>query len=804
MAEKRKHESISKDKGASGSKQSRSDIVCKGYKARKKTMFPKGRMTRFYGPQPEPKDEEPEDCEPLPIKRYKKSFLSDVAFKSPSNDLSTPGANGVDGNAMILRPIPDDEDKDILVGPCNDRASGTGEHNMDTGYMLLEKSRLLGGINSFITAHQEYNKCDKLDIDMVELQPWGLYTSAKFSCKTCQFKTSKHERLYEEVDTQKPGRKAAAGNLRLALLNQDIAIGPTEVQLLFAAAGLHVNVTNMQKTAVKVSEITESLARRDMEKWLNHANEVYKARGVESTNQISAEFDVLYHAMNKSNSHCPGQAASSATALCVETVTPQKKVIDFEHFNRVCIKGSNLRGNNIAAVCGHKTSKAHHACTATIPPGQIIREYDMAHRIARRLKAKGKSVTHLVTDSDAKGRDAFIDVNKADPSLPQTTWYKDPSHTSRNMRKKVSICSLAGKIFGYRKDGCEWNTKEKYECRKALALDVPKRVSLTLSNMRMYYRGSLKLMAENVETIAEYMLKCYGGDHTSCKSSRLAKLTGCGGRRSSGRCWFTRSHVLKAQGLCALKLSKKNKAFLQSVIAMKLSKENLGFYARGETSSKCEATNRGINKGYSKNRNYWRTGAGRVASAVLRINNGFLESTTMKFREMKVPLPANSQGAIVIRKYQRKRIMTRRAQQSASYQDRRHKLIAQKAARYFQEKTKDTNESDYLKFQLDEAIEASAQAIMGISISDDESALERDVNRASSLSDHLQMTLEHTYSKTRSAMAKQREVTKKRKVAQENRVIRQQEKRCARKTSLRAGQAKSVRDRNFYYYPHCK
>ena len=148
--------------------------------------------------------------------------------------------------------------------------------------------------------------------------------------------------------------------------------------------------------------------------------------------------------------------------------------------------------------------------------------------------------------------------------------------------------------------------------------------------------------------------------------------------------------------------------------------------------------------------------------------------------------------------------MTRRAQQSASYQDRRHKLIAQKAARYFQEKTKDTNESDYLKFQLDEAIEASAQAIMGISISDDESALERDVNRASSLSDHLQMTLEHTYSKTRSAMAKQREVTKKRKVAQENRVIRQQEKRCARKTSLRAGQAKSVRDRNFYYYPHCK
>ena len=804
MAEKRKHESISKDTSVCGSKRIRSDTVRKGYNIRKKTMFQKGRVSHFYGPQPEPKYEEPEDCEPLSIKRHKKSFLSDVAFKSPSNELSTPGADGVDGKAMILRPIPDEEGNDVLVDPCNDRASGTGEHNMDIGYMLIEKSRLLGGLNRFINAHKELDKCDKLEIDMVELQPWGLFTSVKFVCKSCDFKTIKHDRLYEEVDTQKRGRKAAAGNLRLALLNQDIAIGPTEVQLLFAAVGLHVNVTNLQKTAVKVSEITESLARRDMEKWLDHASEVYKARGVDSTNQISAEFDVLYHAMNKSNSHCPGQAASSATALCVETVTPQKKIIDFEHFNRVCIKGSNLRGNNIAAVCGHKSSKAHHACTATIPPGQIIREYDMAHRIARRLKSKGKSVTHLVSDSDAKGRDAFIDVNEADPSLPKITWYKDPSHTSRNMRKKISTCSVAGKIFGYRKDGCEWNSKEKNECRKALALDVPKRVSLTLSNMRMYYKGNSKKMAKNVETIAEYMLKCYGGDHTSCKSSRLAKLTGCGGRRSSGRCWFTRSHVLKAQGLCALKLSMKNKAFLQSVIAMKLSKENLGFYARGETSSKCEATNRGINKSYSKNRNYWRTGVGRVASAILRINNGFLESTTMKFREMLVPLPANSQGAIVIRKYQRKRIMTRISQQSESYQDRRHKLIAQKAARYFQEKTKDTNESDYLKYQLDEAIEASTKAIQEISISEEKSALERDLNRAASLSSHLQVTLEHTYSRTRSAMATQREVKKKRKAAQKTRVIEQQEKRCTRKTSLRAGQAKSSRDRDYYYYPHRK
>ena len=779
-------------KQCAAKKAPRVDIQCKGNKGRRKTFFPKGQATRYYGPWPEQKD--PVVHDRITIKRYEKSVLDDIAFKTPAHDLSIPGADGEDGNAMILRPIPEEVTEEI-VDPCNNRRTGTGEYSMDTGNMLIEKSRLMGAINTFMRAHLTHTNCDDLEVDMVELQPWGLFTSVKFICKRCNYKSTHRDKLYEEVSTNKRGRKAASGNLRLALLNQDMTIGPTEVQLLFAAVGLHVNITNLQKTAVKVSEITETLARRDMAKWLEYAVDIYKARGVANENHISAEFDVLYHAMNRSNSHCPGQAASSATALCVETVTPGKKVIEFEHFNRVCTRGSNLRANDIPAVCGHAASKRHHSCTANIPPGQIIREYDMAHRIAQRLKNEGKSVTHLVSDSDAKGRDAFIDVNNTDSSLPQMTWYKDPSHASRNMRRRISIHSVAGKFFGRRKDGQEWSYIEKEECRKALALDVPKRVSLTLSNMRMYYKGDTSKMAKNVEAIVDHMVNCYGGVHGHCSTSRLAQLTGCSGS-SAGKCWFNRSHVLKAQGVCSLSLTSKNWIFLKSVIGMKLSKENLGYFARGETSSKCEATNKGVNKSYAKNRNYWRTGAGRISSAILRINNGFLESTYMKFREMMVPLPANSQGAIVIRKYQRKRILARLSQKSPEAQEKRHKLIAQRAARYFKERTKTTNESDYLKYQLDEARDASSQAIQNLTVSADQPNLERDVIRAVNLADHLKTTLEHTYSRTREVMAKKRRVGRKRKVAQE--------KRYDRQTTLRSGQSKASRDSDCYYYRHRK
>ena len=772
----------------------RNDIQCQGYKARSRTFFPKGRHSLFFGPSRKPAENE-SNIHDRTIKRYGKSFLKDVAYKTHAHDLSIPSASGEEGGAMILRPIPEEEEEDCTL-PRNNRRSGNGEYSMESGTMLVEKSNMMKALNSFINDHSLTGKCTNLEVDMVELQPWGLFISVRFTCKSCKYTSPHRYKLYEEVETNKAGRKAAAGNLRLALLNQDMAIGPTEVQLLFAAVGLHVNVKNLQKTAVKVSEITESLAREDMKKWLEYAHAIYKARGVEHPEHFSAEFDVLYHQMNRSNSHCPGQAASAATALCVETATPAKKIIEFEHSTRVCIKGQHLRAKNKPAVCGHATSKAHHKCTATIPPGQIIREYDMALCLAKRLKSAGKSVTHLVTDSDAKGRDAFVDVNKEESQLPELIWYKDPSHVSRNMRQKISNGSIAGKLFGKRKDGIDWNYDEKLECRKALALDVPKRVSLTLSNMRMYYKGNTKKMAENVGTVADYMVKCYGGDHTSCSSSRLAKLTGCSGPED-GKSWFSRSHVLKAQGVCSLDLKNtKYKPFLQSVINMKLSQENLGYFARGETSSKCEAANRGLNKSYAKNRKFWRAGPGRISSAILRINNGFLESTSMKFRHMKVASPAYSQGAIVIRKYQRKQMLTRKSQMSHASVERRHKLIAERAARYFRERTKDTNESDYMKHQLDEAREASSQAVRNISTANTQT-LEEDVKSAQCMASHLKETLEHNYSRTLAVIAKKRN----QKVGRKKKVKEAQE---LRQTELRVTRNRAARDPSFHYYPHRK
>ena len=771
----------------------------RGYYKSKNTFFAKGVCTRSdkntacNDIDSVPSNSQDVNVQPKRIIRYHSSYLADLAIRTPANEFSTPGADGTDGDAMILRPVSDAREEPSQCDVSeNSRKTGTGEHNMSEGNMLLEKSRTCAGISLFFKKHSAETDCMDLDLDMVEIRPWGLFNSVVFSCKTCGL-TSSRCKLYEEVQTTKPGRKAAAGNIRLAALNEDVGIGPTEVQLLFAAVGVHANLTNLQKRAVKVSDITEKVARRDMEKWLQHACDILQARGVASPEHLSAQFDVLYHAVNRSNSHCPGQAAAAATALCVETVTPQRKIIEYEHSCKLCIRGARLRGTNVPAICGHNSSKNHHQCTATIPPGQVIREYDMAKSIAHRLKQKGTAVTHLTTDSDAKGKEGFSDINAESSSIPPITWYKDPSHLSRNMRKKISTHSIAGNLFGKRRDGSSWTYPEKMECRKALALDLPKRVSLTLSNMRIYWKGDVQKMMMHVDTITSYMLSCYGGNHKHCRTSNLAKLTGCSGP-SAGRCWFRRSHTLRAQGIIYLNLTEANQKFLKSVIGMKLSKESLGFVARGETSSRCESSNRAINKSYPKNRKFSRVGGGRVASSVLRVNNGLQQSTAMKFHAMSVPLPASSPGAVVIRKYQHKLNLTKISQATQKAKDRKHQLVAERAARYFNERTKETNTSDYHKYQLDEAREANSQALANVLSNQPStsSALERDFRRAASIVDHLQETLEHSYTKTISSITKKRVIAQKKKTT--NRAT------SLKKAQTRAGQSRASRDHDYHYY----
>ena len=141
--------------------------------------------------------------------------------------------------------------------------------------------------------------------------------------------------------------------------------------------------------------------------------DVLQKRGVLSYNQISGGFDVRYNGSSLSSSVTPGPGATMGVGLFVEKITRSEKCLGFDYQNMLCPLGARLRAKGMDIVCGEgPIEDRHEGCTATLPPGRHISEYTSAKNIAEDLLFEsGLSVTHLVTDSDGTGRNAFKDVN---------------------------------------------------------------------------------------------------------------------------------------------------------------------------------------------------------------------------------------------------------------------------------------------------------------------------------------------------------------------------------------------------------
>ena len=783
----RKMDTRSKDIATNGKCNIVTTSKLRGYYKKKSTFFTKDRQPcTTKGHLTDTEDNAPVE---RPCERHSDTYFDSLVKETDSNEFSVPGADGREGSAILLRPR---RTGSHGVDVSTERGHPSGRYNVSVDNIVVEKSRLLELINRCSKQHMDLNTCKDMNWDLVDFEPWGLFSSVVLACSSCGFRSAR-TKLYEEVNTEGPGRKPAVGNVRLQLLLQDMPIGPTELQLIFAAVGLRAgSLSGMQKMSYKASDATEEVADTDMIKWREHTKKVLADRGINKYNEISAAFDVRYHGMFKASSKTPGPGAAQATATCVETVTPQKKCIAIDHINKACPKGSRMKGKGVTVFCGTGGDAKHKGCTANQPSGRGIRECDMAERIAKDILATSDiAVTHLCTDSDATGRDAFSRVNKkSDKPLPPLTWYKDPSHVSRNMKRHILDHNFSSGAFGLKPDGGGWNYKERLDCRKALALDVPERVSVTLQSASKHYKGDFTKMKKNTETLVNYIMKCYGGDHTSCQSAPLAQLTGCKGSVKSSRCWFAKSSSLRGQGISKLQLTGGDYEFLKSVIQMKLGEEALDFFTRRETTSRCESINRAISKSCPKNRLFSRTSRGRVCSAIGRQNNSFRDFVHMKFRAMSCSLPPDSIGYKIIQKYQRKRDLTLINQKKTSAAKRRQSLLAERRKEYFTERLKYSNEGEYHKYQLDLAQKAKEAALDSIDVSEPlpSTSLANQIEKAAGTSKHMKEALKqakkYTVGQVRSQLRSRRRRSKsaRRRIEDQNaaRRIGSRRTRCIR------------------------
>ena len=471
----------------------------------------------------------------------------------------------------------------------------------------------------------------------------------------------------------------------------------------------------------------------------------------------------------------------------MENITSHQKCLGMDYQNILCPSGARLRSKGMDIVCGEgPLGDRHPGCTATLPPGKHISEYKAAENIAEDLyEESGISVTHLVTDSDGTGRDAFKHVNsQKDDTVPEITWYKDLMHVGWNMKKMVKSHKFSAEAFGLKQNGESWNYKERMECRKALAIDVQERTAITLKNALGHYQGDVSKLERNAEKITSYIIKCYQGNHSSCKSAPIAKLTGCNGD------YFSTSSSLHAQKITSLNLNETDKSFLVTVISLKLGKDSVQYFARRLTTSRCESMNRAISKSCPKNRVFVRTQKGRVESAVLRQNNDDRKSVHMKFEAMNCPMQPGEVCDKILIRHVRKKTLTYKSQQKPSSVARRRTRQTQRREDYFHQRTRVTNEGEYIKNQLDREYAAKDSAICKLAshIQSGEAvastSMEADVRSAAVRVKRTKRALGEWTEYQETSLKKRKENSKKRRKTKSKQKV-SAKRRCANKTAAR-------------------
>lgn len=631
-----------------------------------------------------------------PCRRYTKQEFEHIVKRDRTGRFTIPGPDGNDGAAIMLRPLTEDSQSTVSA---EGKKGGPSRFQIHEGNILVEKSRLMDAINSAIKEHSTL-PCVDMNLDLVDFVPWGHYVKAKVSCTSCGYQSDQHNKLYEEAEKKGPGPKEAKGNLRLQYLLQEMPIGNEKARLVLAALGIRAgSLSGMQQNANKVGEATVQLNQADMSKWAEEVKEVLMCRGVDNPDVISASFDARYDGASFKSWVTPGHGANAATGLIVENITSDKKVIAMHHSNKLCPLGTRLRGSGVAAKCGVGDA-SHEGCTATMPYSENMSEKQMATEMATSLHSQHNIViSHITTDSDALGAQGIQETYNEKGISQTVTNYKDPIHLAGSQRRRILKHKFNADTFGHVTPGGKWKSEELRKCKQALAHDVEVRCAHSVSLIFDYYKNDTAKIKTSVNKIVDYMMLCYRGHHSKCKTATLAKLTGC--RGTDGHTWYDLSDHLSGQRIACLNLTEEDEMFLRSVIGLKLSCEGVDDIAQLTSTQKVEAVNRAINMSDPKNNHWARNAVGRNAAAVHRINNGPLKSIEKKLHHGRCSLPRTSPATQILQDYESRRQYTRQYQRLEASQRRARELKREKIQNYYDSNFKRHNMPDYLKYQLD-------------------------------------------------------------------------------------------------------
>lgn len=496
------------------------------------------------------------------------------------------------------------------------------------------------------------------DLTVLKEEPFGLGTKISLNCKGCAYQ-SRMYKLYTEIPSSRPGRKAAAMNRAIHLGAQGTGISAYGLRTIFTAANIpSPHLRGMYKNVNLVADLVANLNKEDMVVKRRQIRNINEALGRGRDAPISASFDSQYNnALFSGAGRTPFQTGTQASATLCENETMRYFIIALSLFNKHC-KVKN---------CNHGPGN----CTLTMAIDDIIGDERRAGReCAEQLHAEEPlSIQYLTTDGDSCGYLGIKGEQEKSGSAtggPQIERLSDPSHLNRSMKRCFTRTEWSDDFFG---QNLKQTVRKKYMQR--IKNDVPERCSAELRAAYQKYKGNLRIIAEKMVKVMDAIVNCYKGKCDElCKKHSLV----CCGVITSGsiraQSWQLRSPYLKTLEI-TLNMTSSDEYEFRDILQMRLGEQAV-YRARFNTHTQInEALHRKYSAANPKTILRSRNFGARVHHQVHSHNNGMGASTIEKLRRIGAPLTGHTR---VTRQLQRQ-------QKEFEYSQRRHRSFRQRFRR---------------------------------------------------------------------------------------------------------------------------
>ena len=605
-----------------------------GRSKRKKSFFKKG---NGFGVKPSSMPYV--DVQDKPVVRLDENEFRNIVHTTPKKEMVTFGTGGERVPSTLLRAS---KVSDNFYSDYDENDSiPEGE---DTTYMVVHRGNTLKLFNQAFQDHQnESAECSgALQWDQARCTQWGICWSMALKCSVCHYCSDPHK-LYKEVETGRPGRRAATANIgaQLGLLRHEI--GPTGFADILRSMNMPApSVKGMQLTANTVSDMVEKANKEDMSERVRGIQKLNKKMGM-SSDEIKAEHDVRYNnSLSSGVGKTPHQPATRAIGLMCENVTREKQIIHVGIHAKIC---SCRKGH-------HK-----HGCKANLERTAVIgnegKYLDMA--MEEISSDGGPTITAVTLDGDSNA----IKVAKEKGA----TVYYCTKHLTKNNAKHIKNEKFSDSMFP------SWTKADKKKFQDRFGLDLAQRCQAELQGVCNVYPGDLTAIMKNTEPVAEAVYKCYTGNHSLCHKHSFVCTVDKPWQR--GFLQATGRHKQPTGTFITPTDSDLQK--LYKLIHERFGPDQLTKTYLNTTTQKCEASNRGLSRSLPKHKEFTRTAPGRAHAAVHSINNLHGRSLTTLAKVAGAPISRKSKVSHQLKNQDKEQRSEKKRQKDPKTMGRRKK-----------------------------------------------------------------------------------------------------------------------------------